>query len=73
MVGHVTDALAEAGIQHTYVVVGHGAEAVQQYLGERVQYVMQEEQLGTGHAVLQAASLLAEKRAQLSSSAVIPR
>lgn len=61
MVGHVTDALAEAEIQHTYVVVGHGAEAVQQYLGERVQYVMQQEQLGTGHAVLQAAPLLAEQ------------
>ncbi|GFR38407.1 bifunctional protein GlmU [Insulibacter thermoxylanivorax] len=61
MVGHVTDALAEAGIQQTYVVVGHGAEAVQQYLGERVQYVMQQEQLGTGHAVLQAAPLLAEQ------------
>lgn len=61
MVGHVTDALAEAEIQHTYVVVGHGAEAVQQYLGERVQYVMQQEQLGTGHAVLRAAPLLAEQ------------
>src|SRR5690606_19502336 len=45
----------------TYVVVGHGAEAVQQYLGERVRYVMQQEQQGTGHAVLQAAPLLAEQ------------
>ncbi|MBL8058151.1 MAG: bifunctional UDP-N-acetylglucosamine diphosphorylase/glucosamine-1-phosphate N-acetyltransferase GlmU [Anaerolineales bacterium] len=40
------------------LVVGHGAEAVRAELGEAAQYVAQSEQLGTGHAVLQAAPLL---------------
>lgn len=36
------------------VVVGHGASLVQEKLGDRWRYVLQEEQLGTGHAVMQA-------------------
>lgn len=40
------------------VVVGHGRELVQQTLGNEVLYVVQEELLGTGHAVLQAQPLL---------------
>lgn len=59
MVGHVTEALEQSGMDQIYVVVGHGADAVRSYLGERVEYVMQEQQLGTGHAVLQAESKLA--------------
>ena len=50
MVGHVTEALEQSGMDQIYVVVGHGADAVRSYLGERVEYVMQEQQLGTGHA-----------------------
>jgi len=38
----------------TVVVIGHGADAVKDYLGTSVQYAIQEEQLGTGHAVLSA-------------------
>ena len=37
-----------------YVVIGHGAEQVVQALGEEVHFITQEQQLGTGHAVLQA-------------------
>jgi len=40
------------------LVIGHGADAVRTALGERVVYVAQAEQLGTGHAVQQAAPLL---------------
>lgn len=36
------------------LVVGHGAEEVRRAVGESVAYVEQREQLGTGHAVLQA-------------------
>jgi bifunctional UDP-N-acetylglucosamine pyrophosphorylase/glucosamine-1-phosphate N-acetyltransferase len=38
-----------------HIVVGHGAEAVQEaFAGQPVRFVVQEEQLGTGHAVMQA-------------------
>jgi bifunctional UDP-N-acetylglucosamine pyrophosphorylase/glucosamine-1-phosphate N-acetyltransferase len=41
------------------VVVGHQAEAVERELsGERVEFVLQEERLGTGHAVMMAEPLL---------------
>jgi bifunctional UDP-N-acetylglucosamine pyrophosphorylase/glucosamine-1-phosphate N-acetyltransferase len=41
------------------VVVGAGADQVQELLGERARYVLQEQQRGTGHALLQARALLA--------------
>lgn len=41
------------------LVVGYGAEAVQQTVGDRAVCVLQAEQRGTGHAVLQARELLA--------------
>jgi len=41
------------------MVIGHGAESVRQTLGEQAaSYVVQEPQLGTGHAVMQAEPLL---------------
>jgi bifunctional UDP-N-acetylglucosamine pyrophosphorylase/glucosamine-1-phosphate N-acetyltransferase len=41
------------------MVIGHGADQVRRTLGDGVDYVLQEPQLGTGHAVMQAESLLA--------------
>lgn len=41
------------------VVVGHGREQVQAHLGARATYVVQEQLLGTGHALQQTRSLLA--------------
>jgi bifunctional UDP-N-acetylglucosamine pyrophosphorylase/glucosamine-1-phosphate N-acetyltransferase len=46
------------GDRRPVVVVGHGKESVQSLLGERVSYAEQKELLGTGHAVMQAASHL---------------
>ncbi len=37
-----------------YTVVGHGAEAVQERFASMTRFVLQKEQLGTGHGVLQA-------------------
>lgn len=55
MLGHVIDAaraLKPASIQ---VVIGHGAELVEQRLAaDDLEFVLQSEQLGTGHAVAQA-------------------
>src|SRR5699024_3372065 len=54
MVGHVIDQVEKTGVDQIVTIVGVGAERVKDYLGSRSQYALQEEQLGTGHAVLQA-------------------
>lgn len=55
MVRRVIDALRQAGVTRVVAVVGHRAAEVRASIGEDVQYVMQEEQLGTGHAAQCAA------------------
>jgi bifunctional UDP-N-acetylglucosamine pyrophosphorylase/glucosamine-1-phosphate N-acetyltransferase len=40
------------------VIVGHQRESVQQWLGDRARYAVQEKPQGTGHAVLQASQVL---------------
>jgi len=54
MVEHIVDALDRAGVGRKVVVVGHGAETVKAALGSRAEYAVQEQQLGTGHAVRMA-------------------
>jgi len=41
-----------------YIVVGHGQEEMRTHLGAGYQYIRQDKQLGTGHAVLQLKPLL---------------
>jgi bifunctional UDP-N-acetylglucosamine pyrophosphorylase/glucosamine-1-phosphate N-acetyltransferase len=53
-VAYVLDALAALGVASPVVVVGHGAEAVRKAVGAGARYAVQAEQLGTGHAVMQA-------------------
>lgn len=53
-------AVREAGVERTIVVIGHGGERMQETLGERNEYAWQREQLGTGHAAMQAMDLLNE-------------
>ncbi|WP_256762261.1 bifunctional UDP-N-acetylglucosamine diphosphorylase/glucosamine-1-phosphate N-acetyltransferase GlmU [Cohnella sp. WQ 127256] len=61
MVGHVLNAVHGASCERSIVIVGHGAEAVKSVLGGSVEYALQSEQLGTGHAVMQAKPLLADE------------
>ncbi|MGF9816910.1 bifunctional UDP-N-acetylglucosamine diphosphorylase/glucosamine-1-phosphate N-acetyltransferase GlmU [Brevibacillus agri] len=61
MVQHVVDTLGSMQVEDIVVVVGHGADAVRAKLGEGVTYALQEEQLGTAHAVSQAAPFLQDK------------
>jgi len=58
MLGHVLNTLEIAGIQRKIVVLGHGAELIEEWLPQGIEVVYQREQLGTGHAVLQAKDLL---------------
>ena len=57
MIGHIVTNLEQCHVDHIVVVVGHGAESVKEYLKDRVTYALQEPQLGTGHAVMQAQTL----------------
>ena len=61
MVWHVLEALKSATTEKPVVIVGHGAERVTKYVGDAADCVLQEPQLGTGHAAMQAESLLKGK------------
>lgn len=55
MVSHVIDTAHQLGAEAVHLVYGHGGELLQQRLSESaVHWVLQAEQLGTGHAVAQA-------------------
>ncbi len=58
MIWHALEAIKMSTTEKPVVVVGHGAEAVTKFLNGQAQTVLQEPQLGTGHAVMQAESLL---------------
>lgn len=58
MVGHVLDTVQQVNSEKIVVVVGHGAEQVMAHIGDQAQFVKQEQQLGTGHAVQQAEAVL---------------
>src|SRR5688572_33265058 len=58
IVDYVLDLASGLSPTPPVMIIGHQREAVQESVGERARYAVQDEQLGTGHAVLQAAQLL---------------
>ena len=58
MVEHVVGNVEKLSPEKIVTVVGFGAESVKEKLGERSEYALQSEQLGTGHAVLMTKDLL---------------
>lgn len=62
MVNHVVTQAEKLNPEKIITIVGFGADAVKNELGNRSEYVLQEQQLGTGHAVLQTKALLAGKK-----------
>ncbi len=58
MLAYALTAARSASTEKPVVVIGHGAGAVRDYLGDTARCVLQDPQLGTGHAVLQVESLL---------------
>ncbi|MDQ7092785.1 bifunctional UDP-N-acetylglucosamine diphosphorylase/glucosamine-1-phosphate N-acetyltransferase GlmU [Desulfosporosinus sp. PR] len=53
LIEHVLDVANQVGIERPLVIVGHGREVVAARIHERAEIVVQAEQLGTGHAVMQ--------------------
>jgi len=58
LVQHALAAAAGVTAQKPVMVIGHRADQIRKAVGDRARYVVQEEQLGTGHAVQQAERLL---------------
>jgi bifunctional UDP-N-acetylglucosamine pyrophosphorylase/glucosamine-1-phosphate N-acetyltransferase len=58
IIDYVLDLAAELTSNPPVLVIGHQRELVQSSVGPRGRFAIQEEQLGTGHAVLQASSIL---------------
>lgn len=67
LIDHVLRAAGGVSPRSIVVVVGHEAEAVKDALGKRLglRFALQEPQLGTGHALLQAEPMLAGARGTL--------
>jgi bifunctional UDP-N-acetylglucosamine pyrophosphorylase/glucosamine-1-phosphate N-acetyltransferase len=66
LLAHVIETAASLGSAEVLVVYGYGGERVRDVLkGQRVSWVLQAEQLGTGHAVMQTLPHLSDDRVVL--------
>lgn len=65
MVHYALEIVSQSGMETPVLVTGHGAEKVQQVVGDRAVFTVQEPQLGTGHAVQTAQALLEQKTDQV--------
>lgn len=54
IIHHIRDSVLQVHGENPIAVIGHQAELVQEKLGDSFVYVIQEDQLGTGHAVAMA-------------------
>src|SRR5258708_10007688 len=62
MIKKVLESVMESGIDdRPIIVVGHKKEMIMEELGDQYDYAVQEEQLGTGHALMSAIKLLEDR------------
>jgi bifunctional UDP-N-acetylglucosamine pyrophosphorylase/glucosamine-1-phosphate N-acetyltransferase len=61
MVWYAIESAQKASGSKPILIIGHGAEAIREIVGEVAHFVLQEPQLGTGHALMQAEPLLKGK------------
>lgn len=61
LIDHVLDKVANLGIDKVITIAGHGRERLTEHLGQRTKVVVQSEQLGTGHAVMQVIPYLKDE------------
>lgn len=61
MLRYIAESAAALAGEHVIIVTGRGAHLVKEEMGPRWNYAVQEEQLGTGHALMQALPQLPEE------------
>jgi bifunctional UDP-N-acetylglucosamine pyrophosphorylase/glucosamine-1-phosphate N-acetyltransferase len=61
MVWHALNAINDLVDVNPLIVIGHGGDSVREVIGNQADYAVQAEQLGTGHAVACARSMLEGK------------
>ena len=61
MVAYALEAASSASTEKPVVIIGNGGDALRDFLGDAVRCIVQEPQLGTGHAVQQADASLRGK------------
>ena len=61
MLWHTLQAVKQAITEKPVVIIGHGADRVCEFVGDEALCVLQEPQLGTGHAAMQAEPVLKGK------------
>lgn len=61
LIDYVIDLGGELSNERPVVVIGHQRDRVREHCGDRVICAVQDRQLGTGHAVLQAAEVIEKK------------
>ena len=74
---YVVEALAVNGVRHIVMVVGYRKEQVQDYfgsgekLGVKIDYIIQKQQLGTAHALMQARDMVGDSFLALPGDNII--
>lgn len=62
MINHIIDEVKKTNVDEIFVIVGHQADQVMKLCSDEVTFVKQNEQLGTGHAILQVAPYLENRQ-----------
>ncbi len=65
VIKRVVEAVRKAGIEDIAVIVGENRKEIEEILKDEVQYVYQEQCLGTGHAIMQASEYLKNKQGRV--------
>lgn len=63
MINWVAEAVKSSGTEDICIITGHSGEMVREHMGDSYNFAQQEQRLGTGHAVMQAAEFIKNSKA----------